>query len=134
MNPSRSCCVPATRDRTPPRTTARPMGWRSRMPPYRRRTVLVRADTGGGTHEFLEWLTAKPRRLDYSTGWVFTEEMHAATGKVPAYVPDPAYDGDGESVTAPGLPRPPAWWTWRAGPQARGSSCARNDRCAVRRC
>jgi hypothetical protein len=31
--------------------------------PWRlRRKVLIRADSGGGTHEFLTWLTAKSRR------------------------------------------------------------------------
>ena len=68
----------------------------AQLPPHLRRKVLVRADSGGGTHEFLKWLTAKPRRLHYSTGMVFTEEMQAAIGKVPADVWTPAYDGDGE--------------------------------------
>jgi Transposase DDE domain group 1 len=68
----------------------------AQLPPHLRRKVLVRADSGGGTHEFLKWLTAKPRRLHYSTGMVITEEMQAAIGKVPADAWTPAYDGDGE--------------------------------------
>jgi len=58
--------------------------------------VLVRADSGGGTHEYLKWLTARSRRLHYSAGMVITEEMKAATGKVPADAWTPAYHGDRE--------------------------------------
>jgi Transposase DDE domain group 1 len=68
----------------------------AQLPRHLRRNVLVRADSGGGTHEFLKWLTAKPRRLHYSTGMVLTEEMQAAIGKVPADAWTPAYDGDGK--------------------------------------
>jgi hypothetical protein len=35
--------------------------------------VLVRADSGRGTHEFLKWLTARSRRLRYSVGVVITD-------------------------------------------------------------
>jgi hypothetical protein len=58
--------------------------------------VLVRADSGGGTHEFLGWLTAGSRRLHYSVGMTITEAIAAAIGKVPASAWTPAYDGDGE--------------------------------------
>ena len=37
------------------------------------RKVLIRADGGGGTHEFLEWLTGQ--RLSYSIGWRLTADM-----------------------------------------------------------
>ena len=37
----------------------------AQLPRPLRRRVLVRADSGGGTHEFLTWLTAKSRRLHY---------------------------------------------------------------------
>ena len=46
--------------------------------------MLIRADSGGGTHEFLKWLTARSRRLHYSVGMVISEEMQAAILKVPA--------------------------------------------------
>jgi hypothetical protein len=36
-----------------------------------RRKVMVRADSGG-THEFLNWLTARSRRLHYSVGTTIT--------------------------------------------------------------
>ena len=51
-----------------------------------RRKVLVRADSGGGTHGFLEWLTAPSRRLHYSVGMTVTEDIQAALLKVPATV------------------------------------------------
>jgi hypothetical protein len=58
--------------------------------------VLVRADSGGGTHGFLTWLTAKSRRLHYSIGMTITEQMQAAILEVPADGWTPAYDGDGQ--------------------------------------
>jgi Transposase DDE domain group 1 len=68
----------------------------AQLPRHLRRTVLVRADSGGGTHEFLKWLTARSRRLHYSVGMTITEEMQAAILKVPAEGWTPAYDGDGQ--------------------------------------
>jgi Transposase DDE domain group 1 len=44
----------------------------AQLPRRLRRTVLVRADSGGGTHEFLTWLTARSRRLHYSIGMTIT--------------------------------------------------------------
>ena len=67
----------------------------AQLPRHLRRKVLVRADSGGGTHEFLTWLTAKSRRLHYSVGMTITEDMQAAILKVPAGRWTPAYDGDG---------------------------------------
>ena len=58
--------------------------------------VLVRADSGGGTHEFLRWLTARSVPLHYSIGMTITEDFQAAIGKVPASAWTPAYDGDGK--------------------------------------
>jgi hypothetical protein len=55
--------------------------------------VLVRAGSGGGTHEFLTWLTSRSRRLHYSVGMTITEDIQAAIGKVPAAGRTPAYDG-----------------------------------------
>jgi hypothetical protein len=68
----------------------------AQLPERLRRTVLVRADSGGGTHEFLTWLTAKSRRLHYSVGMTITEAIQDAIGKVPAAGWTPAYDGDGQ--------------------------------------
>jgi hypothetical protein len=66
------------------------------LPRHLRRKVLVRADSGGGTHEFLTRLTAKSRRLHYSVGMTITEGIQDAIGQVPADTWTPAYDGDGE--------------------------------------
>jgi hypothetical protein len=68
----------------------------AQLPRHRRRKVLILADSGGGTHEFLTWLTAKSRRLHYSVGMTITEAMQDAIGKVPADGWTPAYDGDGQ--------------------------------------
>ena len=68
----------------------------AQLPRHLRRRVLVRADSGGGTHEFLKWLTTRSRRLHYSVGMTITEDIQAAIGKVPGDAWTPAYDGDGE--------------------------------------
>jgi hypothetical protein len=68
----------------------------AQLPRHLRRRVLVRADSAGGTHEFLKWLTARSRRLHYSVGMTITEDMRAAILKVPAGAWTPAYDGDGQ--------------------------------------
>jgi len=68
----------------------------AQLPRQLRRRVLVRADSGGGTHEFLTWLTARSRRLHYSVGMTITEAIQDAIGKVPAKAWTPAYDGGGE--------------------------------------
>jgi hypothetical protein len=67
----------------------------AQLPRRQRRRVLVRTDSGGGTHGFLTWLTAPSRRLHYSVGMTITEDMQEAIGKVPETAWTPAYDGDG---------------------------------------
>ena len=68
----------------------------AQLPRRLRRRVLVRTDSGGGTHGFLEWMRAPSRRLHYSVGMTITEDMQAAIGKVAASAWTPAYDGDGQ--------------------------------------
>jgi Transposase DDE domain group 1 len=68
----------------------------AQLPRQLSRKALVRADSGGGTHEFLTWLTARSRRLHYSVGMTITEPVAEAIGKVPADAWTPAYDGDGQ--------------------------------------
>jgi Transposase DDE domain group 1 len=68
----------------------------AQLPRRLRRKVVVRAGSGGGTHEFLTWLTARSRRLHYSVGMTITEPVAEAIGKVPADARTPAYDGDGQ--------------------------------------
>src|SRR5208282_1497572 len=45
----------------------------AQLPRRLRRKVLIRADSGGGTHEFLTWLTKPGRRLAYSVGFTITD-------------------------------------------------------------
>jgi hypothetical protein len=64
------------------------------QPGYRvGRTVLVRTDSGGGTHEFVRY--CHQRRLQYSVGFGLTEATATAVDLIPAQVWTPAYDGDG---------------------------------------
>jgi len=66
------------------------------------REVLVRADGGGGTHRFLNWLTA--RRLSYSVGFTLPTDVGPMLKKLPSAAWTPAYDRDG-------VVRPGAWVT-----------------------
>jgi Transposase DDE domain group 1 len=68
----------------------------AQLPRHLRRRVLVRADSGGGTHGFLDWLTAPSRRLHYSAGMTITEDMQATILKVPAGSWTPAHDDGGQ--------------------------------------
>jgi hypothetical protein len=72
------------------------------LPAHLRRRVLIRSDSGGGTHEFLAWLTRPGRRLAYSAGFTMTDDVAGAILKIPAGAWTPAYDADG-------LVRPGAW-------------------------
>jgi Transposase DDE domain group 1 len=47
----------------------------AQLPKEARRQVLIRADSGGGTHEFLAWLTRPGRRLHYSVGSTMTDAI-----------------------------------------------------------
>ncbi|HEY3954416.1 MAG TPA: IS1380 family transposase, partial [Streptosporangiaceae bacterium] len=74
----------------------------AQLPRKLRRRVLIRTDSGGGTHDFLTWLASPSRRLRYSVGMTITEDMQQAIMTVPERVWEPAYDADGEV-------RPGAW-------------------------
>ena len=74
----------------------------AQLPPHLRRQVLIRADSGGGTQEFLTWLAKPGRRLAYSVGFPVTEDIAAAILAVPKKAWTPAYDADGQV-------RPGAW-------------------------
>ncbi|WP_445402186.1 IS1380 family transposase [Streptomyces sp. LE64] len=64
---------------------------------YRRgRQTLIRADSGGGTHEFVAWLARRGRWLSYSVGMTITEQIHQAALKVPATAWTAAIDPGGE--------------------------------------
>jgi hypothetical protein len=74
----------------------------AQLPRQVRRRVLIRTDSGGGTHEFLNWLSRPGRRLAYSVGFTITEDMQEAILAVPAGAWAPAYDAEGQV-------RPGAW-------------------------
>jgi Transposase DDE domain group 1 len=74
----------------------------AQLPTGLRRQVLIRADSGGGTHEFLAWLTRPGRRLHYSVGFPMTDDVQAAILAVPKTAWTPAYDSDQ-------MVRPGAW-------------------------
>ncbi|MFB9164915.1 MULTISPECIES: IS1380 family transposase [Arthrobacter] len=66
-----------------------PKGWRSG------RKIMIRTDSAGGTHGFLDWLTDKRRNFSYSVGF----PIHGAVAEVLPLVPKKgwsrAYDSDG---------------------------------------
>ncbi|GAA3369605.1 hypothetical protein GCM10020367_12980 [Streptomyces sannanensis] len=60
---------------------------------YRRgRRTLIRADSGGGTHEFVAWLAQRGRWLSYSVGMTITDAIHHAVLQVPATAWTPAVE------------------------------------------
>ena len=68
----------------------------AQLPKDTRRRVLIRADSGGGTHEFLNWLTRPGRRLAYSVGFTMTDDVCDAIAQIPARAWTPAYDAGGQ--------------------------------------
>ncbi|SNQ51968.1 transposase [Frankia canadensis] len=66
----------------------------------RSRSVLIRTDSGGGTHAFLDWLHR--RRLGYSVGFTLPDTAADLIAKVPPEAWTPAYNADGQ-------PRDGAW-------------------------
>jgi hypothetical protein len=69
----------------------------AQLPRRLRARVLFRADSGGGTHEFLAWLAGRSRPLHYSVGMTIGEDMQDAILKAPAASRTPAYDRDGQA-------------------------------------
>jgi hypothetical protein len=74
----------------------------AQLPRRARRRALIRTDSGGGTHDFLNWLASPGRRLHYSIGMTITDEIAEAILTLPGRVWEPAYDA-GRQV------RPGAW-------------------------
>jgi hypothetical protein len=64
----------------------------AQLPRHLRRRVLIRADSGGGTHDFLKWLAKPGRRLAYSAGFTITDDTQDAILAIPAQAWTPAYD------------------------------------------
>ena len=74
----------------------------AQLPRHLPRRVLIRADSGGGTHDYLAWLTKPGRRLAYSAGFTITGDVQDAILAVPARAWTPASDAGGQV-------RPGAW-------------------------
>jgi hypothetical protein len=74
----------------------------AQLPPAQRRDVLIRTDSGGGTREFLTWLSRPGRWLKYSIGFTITDTIGEAILKLPATAWSPAYDAERKV-------RPGAW-------------------------
>jgi hypothetical protein len=68
----------------------------AQLPRKLRRRVLIRTDSGGGTHDFLTWLARPSRRLHYSVGMTITEDIAGAILALPERIWEPAYDADGQ--------------------------------------
>lgn len=64
---------------------------------YRRgRSTLIRTDSAGGTHEFLNWLTRPGRWLSYSVGMTITDAVHHAVLQIPGSAWTPAVEPGGQ--------------------------------------
>ena len=58
------------------------------------KTVLVRVDGAGYSHDLLTWLTNQ--RVQYSVGWTLPSDAGELIEQIPATVWQPAYNADGE--------------------------------------
>jgi Transposase DDE domain group 1 len=72
----------------------------AQIPQALRKQVLVRTDSGGGTHDFLDWLARS--RLKYSVGFTITDTIGTAIPQVPGRVWQQALDSEQQA-------RPGAW-------------------------
>ena len=106
----------------------------AQLPRRLRRRVLLRADSGGGTHDFLNWLARPGRRLAYSVGFTITDDIQDAILDIPARRGPRPMTPAGRSGRVRGSRRSPACWTCRPGPRECGSSSARNARIPARSC
>lgn len=59
------------------------------------RKIMIRTDSGGGTHEFLKWLTNKHRNLGYSVGFPIHGQVEKALPLIPKKAWARAYNSDG---------------------------------------
>lgn len=71
-------------------------------PLWRGQQTLIRTDSAGGTHAFLDWLSKPDRWLSYSVGMTIIDTLHQAVLKIPKKAWTPAYN-------AGGTERPGAW-------------------------
>lgn len=61
-----------------------------------RRQTLIRTESGGGTNEFVAWLTRRGRWLLYSVGMTITDAIYQAVLKVPVSAWTSAVKPDGD--------------------------------------
>ncbi|PCC30219.1 IS1380 family transposase [Glutamicibacter sp. BW80] len=59
------------------------------------RQTMVRTDSAGGTHKFLDWLTDPERDLSYSVGFTITEAIAEVLPLIPEEGWTQAYNNDG---------------------------------------
>ena len=67
----------------------------AQIPAHLHKQVLIRTDSGGGTHEFLDWVAA--RRVKYSIGFALTPQIYEAILKIPLRAWTAALDAGGEA-------------------------------------
>ncbi|WP_329430908.1 IS1380 family transposase [Streptosporangium sp. NBC_01495] len=72
----------------------------NQIPAHLHKQVMIRTDSGGGTHAFLDWVSA--RRLKYSIGFNLTDDICAVIAGLPEDRWEVAYDADRQ-------PRDGAW-------------------------
>lgn len=72
----------------------------AQIPAHLHKQVLIRTDSGGGTHAFMDWVAA--RRLKYSIGFNLTDDICQAILALPEHAWQCAYDAGRE-------PREGAW-------------------------
>jgi DDE family transposase len=92
----------------------------AQLPRDLRRRVLLRTDSGGGTHEFPGWLARPGRRLAYSVGFTITEDAQDAILKVPARAWTLPMTPKARSAPEHGSRRSPACRACPPGPRACG--------------
>jgi hypothetical protein len=56
--------------------------------------VLIRADSAGCTHDFLDWVVSQ--RMSYSVGFTLPDDFEQALPRIPKRAWTPAYDADGK--------------------------------------
>lgn len=71
------------------------------------RQTLIRTDSGGGTHAFLDWLTRRGRWLSYPVGMTITDAVHQAVHKIPSGPGHRPTTRTAPSGPAPGSQRSP---------------------------
>ena len=87
--------------------------------------ILIRSDGAGGTHAFLEYLTA--RKLSYSVGFTLTDSMAEAVDEIPEDLWISALDSNGDIRGGAWVAELTGLVHLSAGLPVSGSLCAKND-------